>query len=229
MFTRLVEAYLSIYNEDYQPRIGDIFYHGSVNDFEPNEIKSPDGLVYLSRNVLHAFNYAMRSGGFDRNSYKEGFVYSYKIKPNAKIFDATNKNDFNKYFKKELDPIHQFGDVKFSTPFDPQFGYTELMQDKGEIKKQKSIVEKILEKGFDGVLQRQAETNQWGNLIPRTVKKRQYGQNKKYKAKLDNIDFGFKGDVILGIKPEFLDFYKKIPYGELADNHLEMHKSFKNK
>ena len=219
----LESLYENIYNEEYIVRENDLFYHGSAEDFDPINIKArhwdSTGLVYLTRNADHAFNYSSRGGGFSGGASKDGFIYAYKIKPNAKIFDATNKRDFDKYFKRELDTIHHlFG----RTPFDPIFGYTELIQSKGEDGDQESIAEKILKKGFDGVLQRQADLDYYDNVTPRYVKRKsdQYGNrlNGHYRQKLPTTDFGFQGNNVIGIKPEFLEFYKRVPYGNFKSS-----------
>lgn len=191
---------------EYTPNPSDIFFHGSLRDFEDLE----GGLAYVTRNLAHAVQYAepVTIGGFgSRKMTDNGFIYSYKIKPSAKIFNATNKENVERLFGKGSD---------FS------YGYTEIVQDP-------EYINTILDNGWDGILQKQADENMYGALIPKSrLRKELVKDGKKYnretyraKIPLNNRNLNYdqySGTVVLGIKPEFLIPLKKIPLNDVFDD-----------
>lgn len=173
----------------YTPRDSDVFYHGSVLDFEPSLITGnahKDGLVYLTRKMSHVLDYAQTHNNFGSHApVTKGFVYVYKIKPDARIFDSTKNRN--------------------------HWGDTEVMQnseDRGE------TVFKLLQQGYDGILQKQADLDSYGNYQKRSVKRSQYDKREKSKDTWrEKVPFesGFRGTTVVGVKPEFLVPFKKIP------------------
>lgn len=197
------EFFYDVFLENYTPRKGDIFFHGSLKDFDDI---TPDvnGLVSVTRNVAHAMEYAHHTP-FASSQNTTGFVYAYKIDPNCKIFDATNDENFREIFGR---------------PYKSRGGYTEIIQ-------QPHITKKILDSGYDGILQKQANIGYYGELSPKRIKRHEYnkyeGKEKYYVSPAINnqtsIDFSFDGTQVLGIKSNKLILYKKIPYDEIPQNN----------
>lgn len=177
----------------FRPRPNDVFFHGSVGDFEPSLITGnvhKDGLVYLTRNINHVLDYAQTHNNFgSRAPVTKGFIYAYKIDPSAKIFDATQNRD--------------------------HWGYTEIMQDPENTGE---TVFKLLKQGYDGILQKQANLDSYGDFQNRYVNRSQFNKGSRYdKSSKDRwkkkvpLESGFSGTQVLGIKPEFLVPVRKIP------------------
>jgi hypothetical protein len=205
--------FYSLHNEDYTPRKGDLFFHGSPEDFENFEAKEwMHGLAYVTRNLEHAMEYAAgRQMNFGGPLSKSGYVYAYKIDPRAKIFDAKDSKSFKGMFRKG---------------FNSRYGYTEIVQ-------QDDVISKILSKGWDGILQRQAELGLYGDLTKKSVKRKNYsrrdGKEKWWQSIPLTDSSPFRGVDVLGIKPEFLKLVKKFSWEELAEMEEENPKNvYKN-
>jgi len=202
--------YFELIHENYVPRPGDVFFHGSQGDFE--QLDARGGLVYVTRNLEHAKEYAEpRSASFGGKLSKPGFVYAYKIDPRAKIFDAKDSKNFVGMFKKG---------------FNSMYGYTEIIQ-------QDDIMSKILSNGWDGVLQKQADLGLYGDFLPKSVKRYEYSKREgkeKYRTRvpIQYEDYPFRGVEVLGIKPEFLHLVKKIPWVEVPSGSGKLYKNAKN-
>lgn len=183
------EEYFLESTSTYTPRPSDIFFHGSVDNFEPSLItgnKHKDGLVYLTRNIEHVLDYAVgQQTSFGSHApVAKGFVYAYKINPSAKIFDATQNRE--------------------------HWGHTEILQDP---ENRGDTVFKYLNQGYDGILQKQADMDFYGDFNKRSVKRSSYSKRdgKEKWRKAVPLESGFRGTQVLGIKPEFLVPFKKIP------------------
>jgi hypothetical protein len=51
------EIFFETYNQrEYKPRPNDVFFHGSLKDFDLKDIQNSEGLIYLSRNFHHHKN-----------------------------------------------------------------------------------------------------------------------------------------------------------------------------
>jgi hypothetical protein len=204
--------YYDYLNESYTPRAGDIFYHGSINDFESIN-PDKDGLVYLTRNLSHAQEYAAgQSETFGGQLSKSGFVYAYKIDPSAKIINAKDDENLRGMFKKG---------------FSSDYGYTEIVQ-------QPDITKKILSQGWDGILQKQADLDYYNNRMPKKIKRHQYSKREgkeKWRQRIPlntpNYSSPFAGVDVLAIKPEFIKLIKRVPYSELPDSPKKAIKHFK--
>lgn len=197
--------------ESYTPRAGDLFYHGSLKDFESIN-PDKDGLVYLTRDLYHAKEFAeARSENFGGPLSNSGFVYAYKIDPSAKIINAKDDENLKDMFQKG---------------FTSDYGYTEIIQ-------LPDVTKKILSYGWDGILQKQADLDYYGNRLPKYIKRHRYDKRDKEKEKWrDKIPMEYesspwKGVDVLGIKPEFLIFVKKISVNEFDDNPKKDIKKFK--
>jgi len=220
--------------EAYTQRVGNVWFHGSLNDFDIFDIQNRYGkskLVYLSRNAKWAFNYAYKFefGGKPIN----GYVYAFKILNSAKIFDATDPNQWDKYYFK-LNPMLL-----------AKHGYTEHMQagDNGN-----TLVNDIMGLGFDGIIQKQAEVGYYGEIFPKNIY-RYYKEFEKFKGEKKLIDkgrysvsipdsdtennvfnnIGFKGVQVIGILPEFLMPVGKYKYDmKYEDNINDFYNLVKN-
>lgn len=70
------EYFYQFFLEKYTPRKGDVFFHGGLKDFDDITPDS-NGLVYVTRNVNHAMEYAHHAP-FASSQNTMGFVYAYK-------------------------------------------------------------------------------------------------------------------------------------------------------
>lgn len=210
--------------KSYHPRAGDVFYHGSLNDYDPKDVlsKSEDrkGLIYVTRDLRHAMQYAQGiPENFGGEISKNGFIYSFKIKPDVNIFNATNKENFKGL---GLDHTVEYKDKsgkdrKYRHDFDPKYGYTEIIQDP-------NLLDKILNLGYDGILQKQADLDHYGYVMPKRVKRHEYDKSedrgKRRQKWNQNVKFGdnydlFRGVSVLGILPSKLIPLKKFPIDEI--------------
>ena len=133
-----------------------------------------------------------------------------RFSPSVKIFNATNSENL-----EEILGFSNGGDI---------YGDTEVIQ-------QPENIDKILKLGYEGILQKQANPDHYGNLVPNRAnqtiydkyedkgrKKRRY-KSSTYKQPSSNYT-QFDGDLVLGIYPKFLIPFKKISFGEALD-HLD--------
>jgi TP901 family phage tail tape measure protein len=202
----------------YKLRPTDLFYHGSPADFDPSKIRTDrDGLVYLTRDLKHALNYAKGKKKKDKN----GFVHAYSVKPNSLIFDTRKSENFAPTgYGKEVPYPYEKGMWNYSKnmpnkpiPFDNRLGNTMAVQ-RGFAA---SHISKKL--GFAGSIQRQASLEGKDKLIPKYA-----GTNPK--------EFGFLGSLVLGIKPKSIKSVWKKKYDDimaLTDGGSNLNKFYKDK
>lgn len=233
----LEQLTIDILTEDYVKRNGDLWFHGSPKDFDIHDISAEkgfkhekNGLLYLTRNLNHAIKYSKTHPEFgSRNPSKAGFVYAYKLNPNAKIFDTTDRKSLKELGLKNTYTYDDNGTHKTVVlPYDrpADYGDTEAIQDPDG----KDFIKDVLTAGYNGIIQKQADRDYYGEYSKPTVKRKAPADkkwnpgekrrvyHKSFPSEHNDDYFGFSGFQVLGIDPKFLIPFKKISSQDMYDD-----------